>query len=260
MSLIGLSLFGIKFFIVVIALAFICEFINAIFGGGHGTILTPLLIILGFSPLAIVPSVLLAEVVSGVLVGVAHHKVGNVDFSKNSIHLKIAVLLSILSIIGVIIAVMIAINVRTYIIELYIGLLIFSIGIIILLTIKKKFKFSWSKLVALGIFAAFNKGLSGAGYGPLITAGQILTGTKSKHAVSITSLAKGVTSGFGVVAYFIFGGKISWILAPSLITGALISTPFTAFFVKKMDDASLRILIGVVTSILGFLTIIKVLS
>jgi len=259
-NLIGLTIFGLKFFIIVIVLAFICEFINAIFGGGHGTILTPLLIMLGFSPLTIVPSVLLAEVISGVLVGMAHHKVGNVNFGKNSHHLKIAILLSILSIIGVLMAVMIAINVSTSIIELYIGLLIFFLGIIILLTMQKKFKFSWSKLMALGVFASFNKGLSGAGYGPLVTAGQILTGTKSKHAVSITSLAKGVTSGFGVIAYFFLGGKISWILAPSLITGAIISVPFTAFFVKKMDDKSLRIIIGLITALLGLLTIIKVFS
>ena len=114
--------------------------------------------------------------------------------------------------------------------------------------------------MALGVFASFNKGLSGAGYGPLVTAGQILTGTKSKHAVSITSLAKGVTSGFGVIAYFFLGGKISWILAPSLITGAVISVPFTAFFVKKMDYKSLRIIIGLITALLGLLTIIKVFS
>ncbi len=260
MDLIGLSIFSLKFFIIVVVLAFICEFINAIFGGGHGTILTPLLIMLGFAPLAIVPSVLLAEVISGVLVGLAHHKVGNVDFGKNSHHLKIAVLLSILSIIGVFLAVFIAINISSFIIELYIGTLIFFLGIIILLTMRKKFKFSWNKLMALGVFASFNKGLSGAGYGPLVTAGQILTGTKSKHAVSITSLAKGVTSGFGVLAYFLLGGKISWVLAPSLITGAIISVPFTAFFVKKIDDKTLRIIIGLITALLGLLTVIKVLS
>jgi len=259
MDLLGISIFGMKLFIGVILLAFLSEFMNAIFGGGHGTILTPLLILVGFSPHAIVPSVLLAEVVSGILVGVAHHSIGNINFGKNSIHLKKAVALGLTSIVGAILAVLIAIRLSTFILELYIGLLILFLGILILLTKNMRFKFSWRKLMAIGLFASFNKGISGAGYGPLITAGQLLTGAKSKHAVSISSLAKGLASGTAVIAYLFIDKHIEWILAPSLIIGAILSVPLTAFVVKKMQDESLRLLIGILAILLGVSTLLKIM-
>jgi len=257
-DLIEVSIFGCSFFLLIILFAFIAEFINAIFGGGHGTILTPLLIMLGFSPLAIVPSILLAEVVSGLLVSIAHHKIGNVDFGKNSNHLRIAGWLSILSIIGVILAVIVTLNMPVFIVETYIGLMIIGMGIVILLTINKSFKFSWRKLMMLGIFASFNKALSGGGYGPIITAGQILTGSESRHAVSISSLAKGLTNGIAVLTYLIIGEKTNWVLAPSLVAGAIISVPLTACTVKKMKEKMLRFFIGIFILVLCVITLIKI--
>ena len=97
--------------ITIVLLAFICELINSLLGGGHGTLMTPLLILLGYTPLSIVPAVLLAEIVSGFLVSVAHHKYGNVNFRMDSNHLNVALVLGICSVIGVVIAVVTAINI-----------------------------------------------------------------------------------------------------------------------------------------------------
>jgi hypothetical protein len=253
-----INLFGINLIFSVILLAFICELINSLLGGGHGTIITPLLLLLGFAPLSIVPSVLLAEIISGFLVSVAHHKVGNVDFRMNSAHLKVALLLGICSVIGVLLAVVIAINVSTFILEIYIGLLVLSVGVITLVTLNRKFKFSWRKIFGLGIFAAFNKGISGGGYGPIITVGQILTGFNSKEAVSTSSLAKSLACLVGIIAYYVLSKDVNWFLAPSLIVGAVVSVPFSAFIVKKMYEKSLRIFIGLLTISLGVATLIKI--
>ena len=254
----NITLFGINFIFSVILLAFICELINALLGGGHGTIVTPLLILLGFAPLSIIPSVLLAEIISGFLVSIAHHKFGNVDFRISSAHLKVALVLGICSVIGVILAVIVAVNVSTFILEAYIGLLVLSIGVVILATLNMKFCFSWGKILGLGIFAAFNKGISGGGYGPIITAGQILTGLNSKEAVSISSLAKSLACIVGIIAYFVLSKNVNWFLAPSLVLGAVFSVPFSAFIVKKMYERSLRIFIGLLTISLGAATLIKI--
>ena len=255
-----MTIYGIHFFLLIIAIATVSEFINAIFGGGHGTILTPFLLLLGFPPLSVVPSILLAETVGSILVSLAHHKIGNVNFAKNSSHLKTAIIFGIVSVLGILAAVLINFSLSQFYIKIYIGVLIIFIGILLLITMKKKFKYSLPKLVSLAIFASFNKGLSGAGYGPLITAGQILTGSKEKHAIGISSLSKGFTAAIASVAYFFFWKKINWILAPSLITGAIISVPFTAFMIKKMNDKFLRILVGVLAIVMGLLTLFQALS
>jgi uncharacterized membrane protein YfcA len=45
---------------------------------GYGTTLTPVVLLLGFEPLHVVPAVLLSEFVTGLVAAGFHHKVGNV--------------------------------------------------------------------------------------------------------------------------------------------------------------------------------------
>ncbi|RLF27239.1 MAG: hypothetical protein DRN01_02960 [Thermoplasmata archaeon] len=256
-QLTGVEVFGLHLFITVIVLAFAAELINALLGGGHGAILTPLLIMLGFKPLSVVPAVLLAEVVSGVLIGVAHHRLGNVDFRWRSNHLRVALLLGASSVVGVVVAVAVAVRLTTTILEAYIGVLILLVGFIMLFTLDKRFRFSWSKILALGVFAAFNKGISGGGYGPLVTGGQLLTGLNGKQAVAITSLAKSLACVTGIFSYFVLSKGTDWGLAPSLVVGAAVSVPFSAFIVKRMYERSLRVFIGVLTIVLGLSILAK---
>ena len=51
--------------LVVAAFAFICEYLNASLGMGYGTTLAPLLLLLGFQPLQVVPAVLLGQLAGG---------------------------------------------------------------------------------------------------------------------------------------------------------------------------------------------------
>ena len=71
-------------FVVVFA-ALLCQYLSVSFGVGYGTLLTPLLLILGFSPLRIVPAVLLSQLVGGIVGGFVHHRSGNItlDFRQD---------------------------------------------------------------------------------------------------------------------------------------------------------------------------------
>jgi len=257
-ELFSVEILGVQIFIAIIILAFICELVDSSLGMGYGTTLTPLLMIFGFGPLAIIPCVLLSELITGLTAGLAHHKAGNVCFKRGSLHLKIALVLATCSIAGVAAAVFIAINIPKLWLKTYIGVIVLSMGIIILLTLNKNYKFSWKKITGLGIIAAFNKGMSGGGYGPVVTGGQILSGIKGNSAVGITSLAEGLTCIVGVIIFIVSPEIINWNLAPSLIIGAMLSVPFSTFIVKKMPTRSLKIAIGVLTVVLGLVTLIKV--
>lgn len=257
-------------------MAFFAEYIDATLGMGYGTTLTPLLmIVFGFSPLQIVPAVLLSELITGLLAGFMHHSVGNVDFKPKTmkiglivrrlrehgliksfnrglpLHLRVTLLIAMCSIVGTTISVAVAVNLPKFYLKLYIGLLVFVIGIVILITINRKYAFSWKKIIGLGLIASFNKGMSGGGYGPVVTGGQLLAGVEGKNAVGITSLAEGLTCIVGVIAYLLIKGNIDWKLAPYLISGAVISVPLSAFSVKILKSNHLRIVIGVVTILLG---------
>ena len=225
---------------------------------GYGTTLTPVLMLFGFGPLAIVPCVLLSELITEVTAGLAHHKAGNVNFKRGSMHLRIAIVLATCSNIGATIAVFVALNIPKLWLKTIISLIVLGMGVLILLTLNKDLRFSWRKIIGLGSIAAFNKGMSGGGYGPVVTGGQILSGIAGKNAVGITSLAEGLTCIVGVIIFVVSLETIDWGLAPSLIIGALLSVPFCTFIVKKLPTKTLKIAIGALTLILGAVTLIKV--
>lgn len=248
----------LEFSFLIIVLAFICEYIDSSLGMGYGTTLTPLLLIIGYQPLQIVPAILLSELISGLSAAFFHHRFKNVDFKIGTIDLKIAVVMAVCSIFGTIAAVFIAINISKFYIKLYIGLVVLSMGIIILITLSRNFKFSWKKIISLGLLASFNKGISGGGYGPIVTSGQILSGVNSKNAVGITSLAEGLTCLVGVVTYLIFTNhRIQWNLAPSLLVGAILSVPLATYTVKRFKGGHLKLFVGIATLLLGLLTLGK---
>jgi len=239
-------------------LALACEYVDSTLGMGYGTTLTPVLLLIGYEPAQIVPSVLLSEFLTGVLAGVLHHEVGNVNFKPGSRPFKVAMVLAACSVVGTVAAVAIAVKVPTWAIKTYIGLLVLAMGISILLTIGRTFAFSWKKVVGLGLLAAFNKGISGGGYGPLVCGGQVLSGVGEKEAIGITSLAEGLVCIVGVLTYVLTGnGGVDWGIAPSLVLGAVLSVPFATLTVKKAPVQKMRWAIGSAVTALGLFTLSK---
>ena len=66
-----------EFAVFVIILAFLCEYIDSSLGMGYGTTLAPLLLILGYNPLQVVPAILFSELISGLSAAFFHHRFKN---------------------------------------------------------------------------------------------------------------------------------------------------------------------------------------
>jgi uncharacterized membrane protein YfcA len=250
---------SIELYLPIIALAFVCELVDSSLGMGYGTTLTPLLLALGYEPLEIVPAVLFSEFITGVLAGVVHHEFGNVNFRPSSHDFRIMVVLAAMSVTGVLIAVGIALSVPTWVVKLYIGLLVLVMGLAILWSRKRDIGFSWRRIAGLGFIAAFNKGISGGGYGPVVTGGQVLSGVRGRSAVGIASLAEGITSLVGVGVYLASSTPIPWNLAPSLLLGAVLSVPLAAYIVSRVPAGRLTLFIGGLSTTLGGYTLLRLL-
>lgn len=234
-----------------IPIAFAAEFVDSSLGMGYGTSLTPILLLLGFSPLQVVPAILLSELVTGILAALGHHKVGNVSLRRGSADLKVGLSLGALSLIGAVIGATLVVNLPTQLIKLFIAIIVASMGLIILFR-RRKSLLSWKKLAGLGLLAAFNKGVSGGGYGPLVTAGQITSGVEAKSAVGITSLAEAFTCLVGVTTYLILRpAGMDWNLATPLIIGAVASVPLAVLAVKRIPKKRFTFLIGCAVLALG---------
>ncbi len=152
-------------------------------------------------------------------------------------------------------------------------------GIIVL--VNYRFKFSWNKLIGIGILSAFNKGLSGGGFGPVVTSGQILAGQNHKNAIGVTTLAEAPICLVGFMTFIIgrtvheLNGNViqtpfseftvklfspqmfQWELILALLLGSIFVAPFGAFTTKTLNQKSLHNMVGVLITVLGLWTLYK---
>lgn len=240
------------------ALAFISEYLDSGLGMGYGTALAPILILLGYHPLKVVPAILISQLITDIAACIAHHRLNNVDLRLNSKDFRIALILGLVSSLGVVIACFVAIKIPQQILTLYIGFLVLAMGILILVNLKKKFSFSRSRIIGISFLASFNKGISGGGYGPLLMGGQILSGVFPKNAIGITAFAEAITCFIGFMTYLFLNKAIDWKLTLMLIFCATPAVPFAALTIKKINDRKLKIFVGILIMLLGLFTLLKI--
>jgi uncharacterized membrane protein YfcA len=243
--------------IVLLWLSFASGYVDSSLGMGYGLTLTPILLILGYRPLDVVPAVLVSQIGNNIFASVAHHTIGNVDLRPGGRAFWITLTIAASSIIGTIGAALLALRMPETILEAWIGILVFIIGVITLASYGRHLEFSWKKIFALGLLAGFNKGTTGGGYGPIITGGQLLCGVAAANAVAITQLAETFACFAGTGAFLLGSDGFSWQLAPFMAVGAIAAVPFSALTVRVLRPTQLKISVGVLTSALGILLLLK---
>lgn len=253
----GAAAFGWSVTLAVFAAAVVCEFVDSSLGMGYGTTLTPLLLLAGFNPLDVVPTVLLSELLTGAVAAVLHHREGNVDLLHDGVGRRTALWLSALSLVGALVAVGLSLHVSKFWLTAIIGGIVTAVGILIIATVKRRLRYRPRRLLLLGGIAAFNKALSGGGYGPLVTGGQVVLGVSPRNAVAITSLSESFTCLVGLVAYLAWHGGIDAQLAAPLMCGALASVPLATLTVRRLSETPMRLAVGLTACALGLLTLTK---
>lgn len=271
---------SIGIILLIIIGAFICEFIDASMGMMYGTILSPVLIIAGFSPVLVVPSILLSQAIGGFTASIFHHRFKNADFTlktknpkviarrlselgyKESFKrgttkdFKVSFCVISLGIMATIFAALIALSIPKAFLKTYIGILVVIMGVILLF--RPKFRFSWKKIVGIGILSSFNKGLSGGGFGPVVTSGQVIAGRNGKSSIGATTLAEAPICIAGFLTFLAMKGISDWSLIILLSIGAVIGAPFGALLTSKFkSEKKLKIGLGILTLVLGIWILTK---
>lgn len=245
------------FFSFIVILAFSCEFLDASLGGGYGTILTPVLLFFNLDVFYIVPSILTSEILIGLGGAIFHQYFGNTDFSSNGkTNRYIFYLIGGLGVITSALSVLIALQLNKIIIKMYIGILVLILGLLMLRV--TRYIFSWKKLGAIGLLSAFNKSISGGGFGPLVTAGQVVSGRTIKNSIGVSLACKAPVCLAGLLSYILLNGIFSLDLTLALIIGAIPATFLGALTTKRIrNETILRRLVGILAIILGMFTIFR---
>lgn len=254
----------------VIILAFLFETMDSCAGMGFGTGLTPLLFILGYEPLQVVPILLISEAITGFTAGFFHQEFENAKFNlKKPINKETRVMLNIaiFGCLAIIISVFLtyyAIKVDKTIIQTYVAILVLAMGLIAI--IKLKYKSTTYKPKLLTFFSAlagFNKGIGAGGYGPVVMLGQIFSGIYEKTATAIVSFAEGIVSVAGVAAFVLVPVisnqpiEIDFILLPSVFTGGFIAAMISPYMVRVLPNKLWKIVIPTYALAIGIYVLVK---
>jgi hypothetical protein len=239
-------------------LAFVLEVADASLGMGYGTILTPVLLMLGYKPLTVVPAVIASQLVGQVAAVFSHHMLDNINLAPGNRETKVGVILSALGVLGTVAAVVLALNISERTLNLYVAAQVIAVGAGVLFIKPKERDFSWTRLTLIGLLASFNKGLSGGGYGPVVTAGQLITGVEASTAVAITTLSEASASLVALLAYLLLDRNVDWQFVLPLAIGVVLSAPMAAIVVEKFEEEKLRGVIGLGTIALGLVTLLRV--
>ena len=240
--------------------ALLCEYMDSSLGMGYGTTLTPVLLIAGFEPMAIVPAVLLSELVTGVAAGLLHQRDGNIDLLNDRRARRTLFLLAVLSSAGALAAVVLAVRLPGQWFGYVIVAIVLSMGVVTLASARRRIRYRAVGILAIGAIAAFNKGLSGGGYGPLVTSGQVVSGMPARQAVVVTSLAEAFTCLIGLIGYVAIKGLPDPALALPLTAGALLSVPWATVTVRHLPENAIRAAVGALTLVLGLVSLAKLLA
>jgi uncharacterized protein len=242
---------------ILIVLAFLTAVIDIIFGMGFGLTMTPLLLFLNYTPKEIVPALLLSSLVGNILSSVFNHRLANADFTLGGRAFKVVIIIGAVGIVGSVVGAMVNTGISNFYLSLYIGTLIMGIGLFLLINKTLSISFGWAKIAILSLFGGFNKGISGSGFGPIITTGMIYMKTNEKEAVSIQSFSELFVSLIGFGTFLASGTVMNWDMTTSLSIGVAAAAPIAAFIVKKSNSGKLRTAIAVATTILGAATLIR---
>lgn len=251
--------------------AFVFEIIDSSLGQGYGTLGSPTYILLGYKPQLIVPAVLLSQAVGGLVNTYWHQYWGNANFFKvrtakitgalpgegadlkDTTFTPDAKQMLIIVVAGVIAAALAAylgVKLTGEEISNYMGILVLAIGLLTLSGMT--FKFTWKKMIGVGIFSAANKALTGGGYGPVTCGGQVVCGTEGKRAIAITNFAEVpiCITGFSIWMLMKYTPDFIPILAPMAV-GAGLGAIIGPYLTYKTPPAWIKYVLGIVFVLLG---------
>ena len=246
---------------VTLAICFVVSFVAGLvdisLGMGYGFTVTPILLLLGFGPLQAVPAVLFSSFVGGLLSAFFHQRFRNVDFDLRGDSFKISSMIGALGLVGGLLGARLALGISSFILRLYIGLLVTASGVFVLFSRRINISFSWTKIVVMSLLGAFNKGLSGSGFGPIVTTGGLLSGIDEKAAVSIQSFSEFPVSLIGFLTFVFSMTPLNLYLMLALTLGVVLASPLAALIVQKLDREKLRLFIGLAAVAVGGSTLFR---
>jgi hypothetical protein len=248
----------------IVVLALIFETLDSAAAMGFGTAFAPVLFSMGYSPVAVVPVLLISECITGLTDGIFDHTFKNANFSLRPLSpaAKISFLIAGTGCMGIIVSTLLFFQLPTQIIKIYSYLLVIIMGLIGLANIKRKSSNFKPKLLgAFAVVAGFNKGIGGGGFGPVVTLGQIFSGVYEKVASATTSWGEGFVSLLGASILlsqeYLASAPIHLQLLPSVFSGAFFAAILAPYLTRVIPNRVWRVFMPLYALSIGIFSLLN---
>lgn len=228
----------------------IMEFIDSALGMMFGTVLSPFLIIMNYSAKDVVPSILVSQAIGGFIASWRHQRHNNADFGSGTTDRRIAETIIWFGVFASLIGVSLSVSIPPLILKTYIGLLVTVIGLLILCGCSMTQ--TDGRIYLLGFVSAFNKALSGGGFGPLVAGGQLVFRDRcEKGAIGSTDFAEAPICLFSFLLWVCFKGVPPAALCVPLCVGAAVGGFFGPHWLSRIKNR------GKLKKVLGMLVLLE---
>jgi len=233
----------------VVALGLFFEFMDASAGMGFGTVMSPMLMIMGFTPLQVVPAIMIQQGMCGLVGTFLHREFENVEWKFNPMSetIKLWLLIAGLGCAAVLFSITAVYAIFKFAkiwIKLYVTLLMLGMAIVAIYQAKtrgdKVRPYRFKRMGFYAALAGFNKGIGGGGYGPVVTIGGILSGIPVKAQLAVTAICEGTVSSFAIIVWLLMlagGTQIDFIILPSMMIAAIGSAILAPYATRVFPES-----------------------
>ena len=221
----------------------------------YGTLLSPFLLLLGYSSAEVVPAILLSQMLGGLVGSFSHHANRNANFSELKGDLRLVLVVFLLGMTSATCGVLLASHIPGLYLKIYIACLAIVMGLLCLASFS--YAFSWSKIALISILASFNKSVTGGGFGPLCSTGLIIGGVSSRLSVAVTTFSEVPLCFYAFVLYSFYNGLPASSIMMPLVCGSALGGVVGPIVCARVKPKILKLLVGVLAVICGAALLLK---
>jgi uncharacterized membrane protein YfcA len=248
-------------------LALFFETVDSSAGMGFGTAVAPLLFVLGFSPLQVVPALVATQAFVSVVAGLMHDEFENIELSWRPLNraTRTVLLVAVPGTIGASLAAVLTyatFELPDSVIETYIAILVLLMAGLIATNALRggRRPYRPQLLPIFGAVAGFNKGIGSGGFGPVVTLGGVLSGVLEKASVAVTTISEGFASTAGAMTFlvmFALGTQVDWRLLPWLWLGAFPAAIAGPYLVRVLPVRVWRFVVPVYATVIAAILLVR---
>lgn len=244
-------------FLVYVLVGFLAQMIDGALGMAYGVSSNTFLLSVGIPPATASASVHMAEVVTTGISGIAHWRLGNIDW-------KLVKRLLIPGVIGGVTGAYLLTSIPGDIIKPIVSAYLLVMGGVIIykaFNLKEfKPKEHGRRVSLLGLVGGFFDAIGGGGWGPIVTTTLVARGKEPRLAIGSVNFSEFFVT-FSESVTFVLALSFSeyWQIIAGLLVGGAIAAPIAAVLAKKLPVKALMIFVGVVIIILSIRTILLAL-